>query len=222
MVKTLRAQGHKVVYRVRSDGGVRITSIDGVKYKSSESTGNKTARKMLGLELSEARAKQLKKISIKKGTKRTPISEEMKALKEEINKNLAQREKQLRKQGAKKVKLGRVWIPNIREHIKALGEEDALASLKRGYRYSKGYAYVESLWALYKRVEALIPLVDEGQRHYIEEIASTMLSIINAEAEDFTNEDFQDIANNVYECEKGVISPAELNRRVMPVLNKYR
>lgn len=52
----LRKQGHSVSYTARSDGSIIINFIDGQKFQGKE--GNKSARSMLGLDLSEKQKKQ--------------------------------------------------------------------------------------------------------------------------------------------------------------------
>lgn len=54
----LRKQGHTVDYTARSDGSIIINFIDGQKFKGKE--GNKSARSMLGVELSEKQKSQRK------------------------------------------------------------------------------------------------------------------------------------------------------------------
>ena len=59
IVETLQSEGHRVKYRIRTDGGLIITSIDGKKF-SSLTEGNRTARSMVvGGELSFARSEQV-------------------------------------------------------------------------------------------------------------------------------------------------------------------
>lgn len=52
----LRKQGHSVSYSARSDGSIIINFIDGQKFKGKE--GNKSARSMLGVDLSEKQKSQ--------------------------------------------------------------------------------------------------------------------------------------------------------------------
>lgn len=52
----LRKQGHSVSYTARSDGSIVINFIDGQKFQGKE--GNKSARSMLGVDLSEKQKQQ--------------------------------------------------------------------------------------------------------------------------------------------------------------------
>lgn len=56
LVNELRAKGFKVTYRIRKDGGIRIKSIEGVKFSDSE--GNNRARMILDKSLSEKQLAQ--------------------------------------------------------------------------------------------------------------------------------------------------------------------
>lgn len=50
VVEKLKAEGHQVTIKKRTDGGIKITSIDGVKFSGIK--GNTTARAMTGEKLS--------------------------------------------------------------------------------------------------------------------------------------------------------------------------
>lgn len=56
IVTKLRSEGYKVGYKRRADGGLDITSIEGIKFKGRE--GNKQARMLAGASLTQAQAKQ--------------------------------------------------------------------------------------------------------------------------------------------------------------------
>lgn len=70
VVEKLRAEGTKITIKHRKDGGIRITSINGVKYKGVE--GNAMARAMSGEQLSTQQLAQRKgnwyQVYSKKGT----------------------------------------------------------------------------------------------------------------------------------------------------------
>ena len=59
VVKELKSLGNDVEFVVRADGGIRITKINGQRFKGSK--GNQIAREMTGQVLSERRAIQLKR-----------------------------------------------------------------------------------------------------------------------------------------------------------------
>ena len=137
IIDLLRNQGHEITARERTDGGLRITSIDGVKYEGSR--GNEVARNMTGARLSEARIKQLNVIikgSSKK--KKLQLSQEMK---DEI--------KRIQAMYRKKTKLtGITGMPtrsNIRYTLKHYGEKEAWRRIQQSERYVKGLAYDDQI-----------------------------------------------------------------------------
>lgn len=220
IVKSMLDLGYEVTYRERSDGGIRITSIGGVKFKDSK--GNITARSIVGATLSEARAKQLGKISIKKGSKRSPVSDATREKIKKINENLKAREKELKKKGAKRVELGRVRIKQYRENREAFGEEEADALLDRTMRYSEGLVQISDLKAIVERLRNdAISLKGEEADTFLE-IANELERLADAGAPNFKHEYFQEIINYIYDREKGAITTKEMRRRVMPWINAGR
>ena len=65
LIEELQKRGYSVTYTKRKDGGYRITRINGVAF--SGSTGNTEARRILGVELSARRSRQLQRIRTPKG-----------------------------------------------------------------------------------------------------------------------------------------------------------
>lgn len=219
IVKQLRGKGYSITFKERSDRGIRITSINGVKFKDSK--GNVEARKLAGIQLSQARAKQLSKIGIKKGTKRDFVSEETRAQIKEINRLLKEREKALKKKGTK-ANLGRIRLKNFREARKQFGEAEALAMLGRASRYASGLAYTESIEALVARLRLDAGSLPQVEASIFNDIANELEKIVKDGASNFHNEYLQEILNIVYEREKGAISTQEMRRRIMPWINAGR
>lgn len=73
MISALTAKGYNVGVYHRPDGGVRITSINGVKYGSSGGAGNNAARKILGVSLT-AKQKAQRSIAGKASAKGHKLS----------------------------------------------------------------------------------------------------------------------------------------------------
>lgn len=216
IVKALLASGHQVEYRERTDRGIRVTMIDGVRFKSSESLGNTKARSMVGAEMSEARIKQLKKISIKKGTKRDFVSQETRDKIKQINENLKAREKALRKKGAQKVKLGRVRLKNYRENRKFFGEEKANEMLESSLRYSQGLALFENIDAIVKRLHLDADSLPADEASIFRGLANELEQIRNNKAPNFKHEYLQEIIYIIYDREHGTISTEEMAKRIKP------
>lgn len=152
IVETLISQGHKVTFRIRSDGGIIIKTIDGKKYSITD--GNKTARKMvIGGELSEARLKQTthnveKFIKLKEGQKKAKGS-----IDEILNKTLKRVQRVWRKNKIKGE--GELTKKNLRWYIKTYGKKRALEYLENRERYAQGYAYKENVDYLVERIKRL-------------------------------------------------------------------
>lgn len=147
LINELIKQGHKVEFRERSERegkGVRITSIDGVHYIGSE--GNKEARAILGVKLSEAYQSHLTKIKTPKGKfgtkKKAPIDEE-------IKKKIRSLQRKFKKRGLKE---GMPTLRNYRYVLEHYGKEEADRLLEGAGRYVKGIAYIKNIQALIERM----------------------------------------------------------------------
>ena len=65
VIANLRAQGYSVEYWKRPDGGVRITSINGLAYSMTGGKGNAAAREILGQGLSTSQKAQRQTASLR-------------------------------------------------------------------------------------------------------------------------------------------------------------
>lgn len=96
VVGYLRKRGVSIEFKERSDGSLRIVSIDGIRYKGSE--GNNKAREKAGMEMSAAQKEQRRKASkesreshkktspsLSKGEKRILAKENVKRRDEGLN-----------------------------------------------------------------------------------------------------------------------------------------
>ena len=182
LAEQLRAQGHKVDMRQRTDGGYLITSIDGKKYSGAE--GNKRARSMLGVELSEKRKAQtshnVRKFIRGKKKERT--------LNDKFKRALRQAQKTWRKNKVK----GELVAPNVKRHIREYGEEEALRYLERQTRYGQGYAYEKNVEYLAKYIEDIADGIMDAEvanqvrncaaiiRAYTDQFKEAWISIIYA------------------------------------------
>lgn len=221
IVKALLASGHQVEYRERKDGGIRVTMIDGVRFKSGESTGNVKARSIVGATLSEKRSKQLGKITIRKGSTRTPVSEATREKIKAINAQLKAREKALKKQGIT-ANLGRIRIKQFREVRKMFGEKEAEAYLDKAMRYASGLAYVENIQAIIERLKLDAMSLKPEEASIFNELVNDLQAIVSAGAPNFKHEYLQHIIEWIYEREKGSITTEEMSRRIKPWINAGR
>lgn len=142
VVKQIESQGHLVKFRIRTDGGILITSIDGMKFSGAK--GNSFARGMIGVTLSEARAVQTAK-NVQKYIKKKQLTED---LKKEIRK--VQRKWRKNKIKAK----GKVTTKKVRWNLENLGEKEARKKLRQMEKYAEGIAYSENVEWLAQRIES--------------------------------------------------------------------
>ena len=138
----LQREGQKVKWRKRTDGGFIITEINNMKFKGSK--GNIEARKIVGVELSEARIKQTQY-----NVKNYIAGKKEKAIDEGLKKKLRKVQRKMRKTGAK----GRISSKKVRWHVKEEGKAAAEAYLDKMERYAQGYAYEENVEYLAEYIE---------------------------------------------------------------------
>lgn len=132
IIKELQNKGVKITFRKRgkSEGiGVRITSINGVKFVGSK--GNIEARKLIGIN------------EIAHRQKVAPLPKE---IKNELNKT----QKKFRESGTK---AGKPTTKNVRWNLEHKGERETKRLLGQAQRYASGLAYTENVEALINRLE---------------------------------------------------------------------
>lgn len=202
IVKLLQSYGHNVQYRVRKDGGILITSIDGGKYTAAK--GNETARNMAGVSLSAKKIAQLQSIR----PKRLP------ALAPEIKKEIVKTQRiwnKLKKAGQQKgiapEVYGKISTKKFRQRLEELGTAETIKSLQELQRYAKGYAYSKNVDALLERVERLIGATED---YYLEMI----YSLIESKKEVFREDWIQPTYNILYEFEQGNITSQTAYSRI--------
>ena len=153
IVQEIISQGHKVEYRVRSDGGIIVKSIDGVKYKDL-TTGNKVARSMVvGGELSTAKIEQ-RRFNVNKYIK---LKEGEKKKVGDIDKDMMtklRRVQRIRREYGRKEE-GKVSKKKLRWYVKTYGEKRAMEYLENRERYYRGYANKENVDFLVTRIRRL-------------------------------------------------------------------
>lgn len=165
MVAELQRKGHTVTYYIRKDGGILIRSIDGQRYKGA--SGNAVARTMLGVELSEARARQTKYAQRQQRRKRTALPD---AIKEEYQRVKKIWNKAFRAKGGKPSTVGYFGRSAIEYTYRTQGAEETLRRIHEAEKYATGMAYsknIEHLSSFIRdagekyRSKALIKLADD-------------------------------------------------------------
>lgn len=194
IIETLQSQGHIINFYKRRDGGYIITRIDGVSFKGK--TGNKRARELVGTTLSEARAKQLKRIKTPKGKRAKKLS----ALPPELQKRLTELQRIWRK--THKSIEGYISKSSIRWAYENLGREEAEAMLDRASRYAKGFANLESIHAYLERLQ------NDNSKAEDEEVGhlTRVYEMINERKIILTEITLEHLVQDLYEWEKGTLS----------------
>ena len=174
IAEKLQREGNIVSYRIRSDGGILITSINGKKYSGAE--GNRVARSIVGQTLSEARKVQLESIKPKKG--QSPLSRKLYQPDEELLKQLRKVQRIWRKNVDKSK--GKITLKKLRWNIEHLGAARAKEKLDQALKYARGIAYS-------KNIDALLGYINELQNKLT--LSSDIKALDNLKEEIILNSD---------------------------------
>lgn len=194
MQKKLQEMGYTVSLSFRKEGGARITKINAESFKGS--SGNVRARQILGVELSEAQTKHLSKIKQKKGVfgkkKLEPLDPELIKLQNKINR------------GFKEIgQTARVTRKKIRYRLENEGYEETKKYLERVLRYTKDYAYDESIEALIARLSNDYMVSDKNEK--IKDIIDRLKQVLIQQKLIFETT-FEEMLFITYQMEEGTVS----------------
>ena len=164
LAEMLTEQGYDIKLRKRSDGGYIISKINGVSYKGA--SGNIEARRVAGVQLSHARTYQLERIRPPRF--KAPASRKQVQLPKEMVAKLRKIQREWRKKH--KDIGGTISMRGLRYQYQQYGEEEAMASLDKAYRYSQGLAYVENVQWLIQRYEQARDKFDSNDQQWIDKI----------------------------------------------------
>ena len=131
IVKNLNKTGHNITYRVRTDGGIVVTSVDGIKTKIVE--GNRIVRNLANTPISQKRSIQTQRNITEKIIKP--------AIDRKISNTLHSAQRLLKNSNVKM----KLTTKRLRENIDLVGEEEAYNHINRIKRYLQGYAYEENV-----------------------------------------------------------------------------
>ena len=210
IAEILAENGHNIKIRKRSDGGYIISSIDSEKFKGA--SGNIRARQIVGATISQARSYQLARIRPPK--KVSPMKRKQQPLPKELVKGLRKAQREWRKNHPDVA--GTISMKGLRYQYEKYGQEVAMASLNKSYRYAQGYAYIENVNWLIERLSQ-----DKNKANVLEK--STLDEIINeikTKQFVFREEWISEIYDEIYEYEKDAISVGELNLRIKSIMNR--
>ena len=210
LAELLAKQGHDITLRTRSDGGYIISKIDGVSFKGA--SGNIQARRIAGVQLSHARTIQLARIKPPKRI--APMSRKKAPLPEELVKKLRKVQREWRKKHPDIS--GSASMKGLRYYYETYGEEQAMASLDKHYRYAQGFAYIDNVNHLIERLEQTKVKADiyGDDTSIIDRIINTIKNNVLSFREDWINPTYEAI----YDYEHGNMPLEELERRIAGIM----
>ena len=206
IVTELKSKGYSVSYRVRKDGGILITSIDGQKFKGA--SGNKMARLLTGRVISLRREKQLKKITRERVVKPRKIPIETPVDLERYRKRVMRK---WRKAGL----TGSIGKKNLRKIIEERGFKGAETYLQEMERYTEGKAYYSLTDTLLARIKEDMKLAEENEKFYLQ----TAYDLILDNREDMRPAWVFAIFDELYKWEKSQISASAFYLSVQELLS---
>lgn len=214
IVKGLANQGYIITYRVRKDGGILITTVNGERFTGAR--GNAFVRDLVGIKLSEARVKQLESIKPKKNT--TPQMRKKAVIEDDIKKQIQRVNRRLKRKG---LTAGHVTITQFRKNIQMFGEKEARRLLGQAEKYTRGEAYVENIKWYKDRLDSLINWL--GGDSDLEEISELIQNIIDNDGAGLQDSTLNNMYDALYDLEKTVVAgehtaQKNYNRRMKALL----
>lgn len=206
LIGELVSKGYKVTYRVRRDGGVIITSINGQKF--SGASGNQRARLLTGHVLSLRRQQQLKKITKERVLKPRKI-------KVETPLDLEKYRKRVMRKWRKAGLTGSISKKNLRKIIEDRGFDQAKIYLEEMERHTEGKAYYGQVDALLMRIEEDMKFTDDEEFSYLQQA----YDLINENREDMKPDWIFTIFDELYKWEKNEISASAFFVKVRDLLS---
>lgn len=205
VVHQLVASGHHVEWRVRSDGGILITNIDGRRFTGAK--GNAEARQMTGQTLSGAREKQLKHITKTRTRKRTPLPQDIKSEYERVKKIW---NKRFRSKKGQPHPAGYFDKSKIEWAYRKYGKEEAMRRISEAERYASGLAYSENV-----RILAYF-IIDAGAKYESPELTKLGNDVLD-NGYSIRDEWIQPAYQELYKLQQGN-DPKEIARNTRKIL----
>lgn len=211
VVNRLQEKGKIVIYRIRSDGGILITQINGKTYTGAK--GNAVARELVGVKISEARRVQLESIKPQFDKRRnrflSPKERKKFQPNEDIKKQLRKVQKVWNKRFTKEeqLKVGKITLKKLREHIEKHGYADAYDYLNQQLRYATGLAYDKNIDILIEYIRYTANLIGGNEDLY------KLADDIDANRHLIKENDIAKIYDILYQINDGV-PPKEVARQV--------
>ena len=205
IIKQLQEAGYDISFYKRKDGGYRITRINGQRFTGS--SGNETARKIVGAELSEARKQALMKLKTPKG-KGSYNKRRKSKVGEDVEKRIRRIQRMYRKAGKKE---GKPTRRNYRYIEERYGKEEAERRLRQAERRILGLAYVEN-------VEALLLRVRMDLNKKADSSMESAYSAIEAKKYNFKDAWIYSVYEVLYDWERNIISGEEAKLKILSII----
>ena len=205
----LTQKGYKVTFKVRKDGGILITSINGKKFSAAK--GNIAARELLGVKISTRRSEQLHKITRARSYYKTHIIQTPEDL-EKFRKSVMRKWKKADLRGS-------ISKVNLKRIIADRGIEGAKQYLIEMERHAEGKAYIGAVEALLARIQQDMSAVagDMTELNWLQEL----YALIENRKEEFKQEWLFAIFDELYNWENdntGSITAHDLFLKVQSLL----
>ena len=195
IVKNLQTAGVNITYRVRKDGGILVTEVDGMRFTGAQ--GNSFIRNMTGESLSEAQIKQRQQI---KPPKRVAPAKRKKA---ELPDDVTKQIKKLQRLYAKDKTKGKPTIRQTRKIIEKYGIDEAKRLLQQSEYYVRGIAYTENIEAVIQRLAQVANIVTASgaDANSIYQLIEMTKDERDNHREDFTEEKLKYLLDEIYSFE---------------------
>lgn len=204
-----------IKYKNRSDGGVLITSINGVKYKGAR--GNQALRHLTGSTLSSNRSAQLKYASGRRVKLSSGKIQKVKINVPKEMKNYLNRIQKLeRKRRAEGIETGRTPLHRVKQSIAESGENITWEYLRHKYNYVKDIVNYENIRAVVERVNQFSRQYeairgDEESSEIADALTTLQDELASMADMEISNHNFKSVIENVYEVLKRVESGGSMN-----------
>ena len=212
IIKDLQKSGYNVSFYKRKDGGIRITRINGETFKGS--SGNKKARKIVGVFLSESQIRALGKLKTPKG-KGSYNKRRKSPLDVETKKRIQKLQREYRKAGKG---LGKPTRRNYRYVMEHYGKNEADRLLSQSERRILGLAYTENVdWLLVKLIQILNAYPSNALRSAID--------LIKTKKEEFRERWINEIydigtsSNLGADIQAGILTSEELGNKILAIIS---
>lgn len=217
VVNQLRSQGHEVSFNVRPDGGIRIYSVDGIKFPKSSSEGNNYARELADKNLSAQQYAQrresgdvAKMLSKARKSQRLPSISPRKADKTKKRKEKMELKRAMRKLNLLRRSQGKKPFSPItlRQRIRRQGFKETTKTIRNILLKEVGVAYPRAVESF---IEYINSLPSKYSSEYLPPLVSAITNALNAVGLQIMDTDLHHLYEEFYEVEKALRDDSSAN-----------